>query len=266
VLGHERAFPTKFEEGRLWKHSWGVHICVKGKGYYNGQPIQRGSCFISWPNLRHSIKADAKDPFEFYWLILRGDEIESLVQEYGFRNTQPLFICKHFEEIVGLFELGLKADYEHMDIHEYTMGLLRMILSYHKKTEGAVNQVHVIGDYDKQYVSMAKNLLHDSHYSLSVEEVSRVIGLNAKYFSRVFRRETGESVKEYITRKRFKLAEQFLKKGMPPVEVARTLGYLSYTSFYTGFVKATSVTPKQYIEGLINTKAEINLSEEEKTK
>ena len=47
VLGHEKALPSKAIKDRLWQTQWCFHICVGGKGSYNGRPIKRGDCFLS---------------------------------------------------------------------------------------------------------------------------------------------------------------------------------------------------------------------------
>ena len=251
VLGHERAVPNKAAIDRCWRNNWVLHICVSGRGYYNGKPISRGCCFISWPHIRHSIVADPDDPFEFYWLILRGDMLINFVRKFGFSSTDRLFSTDAVDTIVGLFELGMTADYNCVDVYEYTMALVRMIFSYYKRPaidENADDIALLSG-----YVHMAKQLLRDSNYSLYVSDVALKLGITPKHLSKVFNRETGESIKQYIMRKRFDAVENFLELGLAPSEVARAVGYSTYTAFYRAFVAKYSMTPSEYMKKMSNT-------------
>ena len=246
VLGHEKASPNKAALDRLWSTRWVFHICVGGKGYYNGKTIGCGDCFLTWPYLKHSIVADSDDPFEFYWLILRGDEMMSFVLDHGFRNTHTFFSIESVDKVVELFELGMNSNFENLNVYEYTMALVKMIFSYYKRPEGSEeSDIDISGG---GYVHMAKQLLRDSNYSMYVSDVAIKLGITPKHLNKVFSRETGESIKQYITRKRFSAAEKFLKKGIPPTEVAQVVGYSTYTAFYRAFVAIYSMTPSEFIK------------------
>ena len=247
VLGHEQSTPRKAIIDRLWSTRWVFHVCVGGKGYYDGRVISRGTCFLSWPYFRHSIVSDPDDPFEIYWLILRGKELENFVRNSGFRNTEMVFETDCVDEIKTLFDIGIAMNYAKVNIYEYTMSLVKMIFSCCQITDPHdVKYNDSIGGV-RNYSGMAKQFLRDSNYSLTISELSRKIGLSTDYLSRVFRQETGEPLKQYIIRKRFELAGIFLKKGMPPNEVARVIGYVEYSSFYHMFVSKYQITPLQYM-------------------
>lgn len=252
VLGHEKACKNKIVIDRLWRTRWVFHVCVGGKGYYNGQPLKRGDCFLTWPYIKHSIVADPDDPFEFYWLIIRGEETMKFVHDHGFRNTQAVFEIGAIERLEELFKLGMNTDFKNVDIYEYTMSLVRMIFSYYKNSEDdeVIDSQIQAGDY----VSMAKQLLRDSNYSLYITDISAKIGITPKHLNKVFYRETGENLKQYITRKRFSAVEKFLKKGMPVTDIARVVGYSTYDAFYRAFITRYSMTPSEYVEKALRSK------------
>lgn len=254
VMGHERSSPSKAVINRRWYTRWVFHICVGGKGYYNGKPIGRGDCFLTWPDLKHSVTVDEEDPLEFYWIILRGKEMKDFIHNYGFRNTQTIFSTRSVDKIVELFELGMDTDFGEVNIYEYTMSLVKMIFSYHKCLDDSedANTSNSSGGY----VHMAKQLLRDSNYSLYVSDVAMKLGITPKHLNKVFSRETKESIKQYITRKRFSAAEKFLKTGMPPTEVARIVGYSTYTAFYRAFVAKYSMTPSEYVKRMKSEESE----------
>lgn len=97
-------------------------------------------------------------------------------------------------------------------------------------------------------ITEAKNYIQE-HYkeSLKLEEVSRVIGFNATYFSTVFKKETGKSFLDYLTEVRMSKAKQLLCRGDLSVnDVAEEVGYQDLKYFSKLFKKATGISPSEY--------------------
>lgn len=249
VFGHEKAAPDKEVANRVWTRWWGFHICVGGKGYYNDIPITRGTCFLSWPYVKHSIIADKDDPLEFYWLILSGDDVNEIANGLGFSELNLVYQTQYTDDIVGLFELGLSTDYSKVNAYEYSMGLARMILSYPKPVVELTNEKRWISEQGKNYTKMVKQLLKNSNYTLSISELAGRIGVSDKHLSRVFVNDTGEVLKKYIVRKKFDFAARLIRGGTSPTEVSNILEYSNYAAFHRMFVKCHGVSPKQYAEG-----------------
>lgn len=248
VLGHEKAAKDKAIINRMWTTWWGFHICVGGKGYYNDTPITCGSCFLSWPYIKHNIVADEEDPLEFYWLIMSGSDVVDFANGCGFSDDQLVYSVDRVDEIVSLFEHGLNMNYKNMDVYSYTMGLASMILPYPKPSSRVTDEKRWISDQGKNYTKVAKQLLKNSNYTLSIADLSSRIGISAKYLSKVFYDDTSELLKQYIIRKKFEFATKLIKSGISPTEVACILGYSNYPSFQKMFVAKCGMTPKKYIE------------------
>ena len=71
--------------------------------------------------------------------------------------------------------------------------------------------------------------------------------LNPEYFSRLFARETGKKVSEYITDAKVRTAMNMLAHSDYSImDIALSLGYSSQSAFTTVFKKHTSMTPKKY--------------------
>ena len=95
---------------------------------------------------------------------------------------------------------------------------------------------------------MARQLLRDSNYSLSVAELASKIGVSANYLGKFFYRDKEETLKHYIARKRIERAEMFLANGMPPTEVAQVIGYTNYSAFYSAFFNKHQMSPSKYLK------------------
>ncbi len=244
VIGYEKATKDK-STNRMWTTCWGFQLCVGGKGYYNGIPITKGTCFVSWPYVKHNIVADKDDPFEFYWLIINGSETLEFVNSCGFNDSHVVFKVEDYENIAKLFEHGLNKNYAHVDVYSYVTALAKMILSFNKP-EGDVGATDEKLLAEKNYSKMIRTLLKRSNYTLTIKDISKRMGLTSKHLSRVFYNESGEHLKQYIVRKKMDFAAKLLRSGATPTEVSLILKYSSYSAFHTMFVSRFGMSPINY--------------------
>lgn len=84
-------------------------------------------------------------------------------------------------------------------------------------------------------------------YDLGREEIAEFIGFHPAYLSRLFKKEKGISLSDYILEARIKKAQELLETTNATVtEIASKAGYLNYTHFTKMFKKYTGITPQQY--------------------
>ncbi len=85
------------------------------------------------------------------------------------------------------------------------------------------------------------------HEDLTVKLLANVMGLNPSYLSKLFIKEKGISINEFITHSKITTAENLLKfSDFTSLEIAMALGYSSQSAFISVFKKFNGVTPKQY--------------------
>ena len=173
VAGREQAWENKCFDKIMYMNRLVIHFCTGGKGYFNGQPISRGACFIIWPYLASSLAADPDDPLEFYWIILRGEQLEAFAKEHGLSPQNLIFQTDYTDKIIPLIDLALDTDYTKVNIYEYSMGLVNMILSYDKPISDE-DEIIGIAKYSQNYVQSAKNIMDRFDYSISVNELAGI--------------------------------------------------------------------------------------------
>lgn len=98
------------------------------------------------------------------------------------------------------------------------------------------------------YVEMCKEYV-SKHYreKIYLDEIANAMGLTGQYLSRIFSKETGTTLQEYICHFRVKRAANLLKYSNE--EIAVIADYVNFpTQSYLGkvFKKYMGMTPKEY--------------------
>lgn len=76
-----------------------------------------------------------------------------------------------------------------------------------------------------------------------IAEVAESAFVTESYLFRLFKKELLKSPKKYITEKRLLYAQNQLKKGKKPTEVAAACGFEDYTTFYRNYVSLFGKSP-----------------------
>lgn len=85
------------------------------------------------------------------------------------------------------------------------------------------------------------------HEKLSVKEIATQVGLSADYYSKLFLKEMGVSVKDYVAETKISTAANMLVYSeYTYLEIALALGYSSQSAFISIFKKYKGMTPKEY--------------------
>lgn len=107
------------------------------------------------------------------------------------------------------------------------------------------------GNY-KDPITEAKQYI-ERHLSkeVSLEEVAEFIGLNASYFSQLFKQSTGETFVKYRIKQRMERAKQLLAEPHQRItDISYEIGYADHPHFTKTFKKVTGLTPSEYREKL----------------
>ena len=98
----------------------------------------------------------------------------------------------------------------------------------------------------KSAVQLVSQYITD-HYSepLSRNMLAEYIHLNPDYLSRIFQKEMGCTLKEFIIRKRMEAARLLVRGTAIPIsEIASMVGYENYPHFIQNYRKEFGITPK----------------------
>ena len=100
-------------------------------------------------------------------------------------------------------------------------------------------------DLTRQVEEYIQKHLRESE--LMVSDIADSMYLNKDYLNRVFKKERGISISQYLIQERMKLAAVLLEDGKSNVNtVAEQVGYHNYPYFASSFKRYYHCTPSQY--------------------
>lgn len=101
---------------------------------------------------------------------------------------------------------------------------------------------------DYRPIRIAKEYIEEHyHESVTLSEVSELVGFNVTYFSSLFKKETGQNFLEYLSGVRIDHAKQQLRESRNNVAViCEGVGYSDVKYFTKIFLKYTGLKPKEY--------------------
>jgi AraC-like DNA-binding protein len=79
---------------------------------------------------------------------------------------------------------------------------------------------------------------------LSLEAISKNIGISPSLLSHTFKREMGITPHSYVSQKRLFYAKALLNEGERPTDIFSLCGYRDYSSFYKAYTKAFKKRPR----------------------
>ena len=150
-----------------------------------------------------------------------GEDMKDIIDDYSIILSN-IFIKK------DMFELKSYVKSIFIQLVDFFAG------RYNNKNAGVIRKIKSI--IDERYME-----------NISVSMLSEEIYLTPNYISLIFKRETGETIVEYITRVRMEAAKELLKSSELKVfEIAGMVGYENPNYFSTVFKKYTGVHPGKY--------------------
>ncbi len=153
------------------------------------------------------------------------------------------YLAKRGILVSGIFmddtlkQLEHKASQSVIDMIRWANYLLEELYKYEDEVQKGQSIIEKINQYIRE------------HYKEDIgrNEIAAEFYLAPEYLSKMYKKQTGKSLKDYICEYRIEQAKILLKKGELLVsDVAEEVGFDNFTYFSTLFKKYTGMTPNQY--------------------
>lgn len=138
------------------------------------------------------------------------------------------------------------------------------------KKEEEIHSVHreAVEEYTKRMHAIIKkglfskpvliciDMIYDNlHYKITLKDLARRARLSPQYLSKLFHKEVGVTVSQYIAQKRIEAAENLLKfSDYSCIEISNYLCFNSESYFIQVFKSYTKLTPKEYRDKYFRTR------------
>ena len=222
--------PPGFAPIERYNNHYIIHYVVSGKGYYTifnkTYTVEAGHIFIIPPRVERTYVADAEDPWYYIWIDFNVSP--SL-------NLDFISLVLKFDHPELFDNIKNSIDIEEYRT-EYLYAQLLLIYRYLAPPESENNH----------YVNMIKYIVASRFTApISVEYLANQCNINKDYANRIFKRETGLTITQYITQYKMNRALEFLEMGFSVENTAHMIGYDEYNSFTKKFKQHFGYPPSK---------------------
>jgi len=214
-------------EGTVW---------LNGKEY----PVGKGHCFLFRPGDETEACHNPQNPLEITYIHFNVAKRARMIPA----RHRILQNTIHFESLLTQYVRLFLVKTFAADI-EGKLILKQLMIQLLREEQGQAVLPAVSGN------RLAETILEIANYIQqhpgephSIESLARRANLSPRYFSKMFKEITGQTVKSYIIRSRIRRAEHLLHtNGMTVTETAYALGYNDLHFFSRQFKKYTGKRP-----------------------
>ena len=178
------------------------------------------TCHADFSYAKEAVSLGCQD---YILLPVKYDEVEAIVQKVVKRRLENL-------NGLQLQELGL---------------------SWLSQKAKDISSVPVKSAKDLTEECQRYILDHIGDVNLNINDISSQLFLSPTYINRIFKKEKGVSINQWILKKRMELAIYLMKTtSHSAITIAEQVGYLNYPYFSTVFKKYSGLPPAQYIKNI----------------
>lgn len=247
---HPDSYHFKSNNGRVLEEFQMVYI-TDGSGYFESQSISRqkieaGTIILLFPGERHSYSPDPQYGWSEYWIGFRGRIAERIVAAGFFTRKNALLNIGISNSLISLYRDAINlADKESIGCQQILSGIathMLGIVAYKSKNfSNGINRTEDI-------INDARQMMRERvHHSLRAEDIADSLGVGYSWFRQAFKRITGVSPAQYISRLLISRAKEILVSEYQTIsETAYSLGFESVGQFSTLFRKIEGITPRQF--------------------
>lgn len=251
----------KFVELVYFDRGSGFHT-IEGEKH----AVSSGDLYIFNPFVSHEFHADESG-------VLSVINIMFYVDFFDVNMEAETFISTVYRKLMGReASRDKQMDYIHLHgdrIHGFGRMFRDMLNEFNKKEDGYLKVLHeqlsilliyLFRDYinetsklgltvwQKRCVEEAiKNIDANFVENISVDKIAQNTGFCSLYFNKLFKLYTGESIPQYVRRKRIEFACRLLSQTDKSIEqICLDVGYSDIKHFYKFFKECKKMTPGEY--------------------
>lgn len=263
LIGGYDAPNGAFSYFRDYYPAYEILFVTKGKGSFKHAnqwiDIVEGDCLIHDMRVPQAYKTEAKDPFEMYYLVFDGIDMEHYWPRLFGEGTYAMIpsLPSPHNELSHLLEqiIALMKDEDTPLELPISALLYRFLLEFHHIKRRDLGGGHSTTGYagtENESLKRAKSYM-DANYitSKDVSQLAGIAGLSLYHFIRQFKKQYGVTPKEYVLLKKVHHAKRLLiSTSLSINEISIQSGFASYNGFLHAFLRVQQESPRDFRRNL----------------
>ncbi len=238
--------------GPTIRDNYVLHFITEGKGsiFINGQTshLSAGDIFVLPKDISIFYQADEVEPWTYIWVGFSGSRAKDLLnqsqllEQYYLHSSLESPIL-HYMSKINQVQMHPVPSITELVLIGYLNQLLAALIE-----EFPSQTLMKAETQTKYYVQQAIKMIH-SHYAhpIKVSEIANYLALSRSYLYKIFKQETGYSIKDYILQVKMNRSCQLLEDPARSItEVAYSVGYQDPLTFSAAFKNYFHTSPTDY--------------------
>lgn len=228
-------FPFRMQPFYTW------HFIISGSGVFEidnrKMTLEKGNMFFIPPNVKMRYYPNPDDPWEYAWFVLNGDEANRYGELVGFSEGVFSLENKYCKITDGI----LKNLFD--SLSENPMAYFGLLSSFYKIMDICVSRIPP-GNIKNIKETIDCNCLSQF---FSIEDLCRDVGFSHTHLLRLFKKEYGMTLINYVTKKRITHACKLLETtDLPIAAVGYSCGFSDEIHFMKVFKREMGITALKY--------------------
>ena len=181
--------------------------------------------------------------------IVMGNLSSSPIRQARYWAIACISIAIHYAILGGLDETDAHNTSDIYIRHIDSLNDINEIIDYLKQKAPELTEAVLSAKHTKYSDSIAAciHYVHvHLHERLRIEDISKVLNISRDYLSKLFKKEVGISLHNYIINAKLEESIRLLGKGTPVNQISYTLSFASESHFITCFKKKYGMTPTSW--------------------
>ncbi|MCB7067831.1 AraC family transcriptional regulator [Enterocloster citroniae] len=170
-----------------------------------------------------------------------------------FDKTNPIYPIYHFSSDQFNVYCNLLLSYKN-NRFDFGKDVYERALHY-EILANLFNDLHHDGTFIESNTDTISIISHLLRYirehlceELPLEKLAQEVHFSTSYLCRIFKKYTGNTLKQYIKLKKIEMAKQLLQNNMTSNNVCTKSGFNNYSYFYKTFKNIVGISPSEYQE------------------
>lgn len=226
----------------MLRNSYIIHYVLKGRGFYNGSPVEAGQGFLIHPGQMAEYRADPQNPWELLWVVSEDENMAKLFPAYRADPVTQIFSYDFIPTVSGAMD-ALAMMGQTVQRPSVLLEVFLGIWNHHDRHPYGPSPTNA-----QTYIDFALEYFHTNYQSpVSIKELAELLGVSQPYLFRIFKSVTGKSPKAYLNDYRLLQAKKLLAETRLTItEVASSVGYPDALAFSRFFSQKEGISPRSY--------------------